>query len=79
MACRMEVIAGQLKTQQVNANVTKEIDRLNQVVKSCVNPEALLDNAKVMTHFNNICEMMGIQQKMVENMMGGTDSQQSVS
>lgn len=78
MAVKFDIMAGTLRTQQVNKRVCSDIAKLNKTVMQEMSPEQIVDSAKTMTQFNNLCEQMGVQQQVVQNMMGQTESPQSV-
>eukprot|EP00703_Trepomonas_sp_PC1_P003776 JAP92830.1 SNF7 family protein [Trepomonas sp. PC1] len=79
MACKFDIICGNLKTQQLNSQTVGEIAKLNDVVQQNLQPSEMINQAKVMTQFNMVCEKMGVQQSVVQNMMGETDQQVGVS
>ncbi|CAL6035844.1 SNF7_family protein [Hexamita inflata] len=72
MSVKFDILQSQLKSQELSKNVTKEISKMNKIVATQLEPAQILDSAKTMTQFNELCEQMGVQQSVVQNMMGET-------
>ncbi|CAL5983102.1 SNF7_family protein [Hexamita inflata] len=72
MSVKFDILQSQLKSQELSKNVTKDIQKMNKIVATQLEPAQILDSAKTMTQFNELCEQMGVQQSVVQNMMGET-------